>query len=117
MKDQRFLNLLILFLLLVNFVQAQNCECTIQQVQNNEVSPCQITYGSSVIVSTVQEFRNAINQANSTGGDMTILIEDGTYQVASTSSYPYITASNVVIRSLSGNRDAVVLTGTGMLPT
>ncbi len=45
---------------------------------------------------------------------MTILIEDGTYPIASPSWYPYITASNVVFRSVSGNRDAVILTGTGM---
>ncbi len=48
---------------------------------------------------------------------MTILIEDGSYEVATISSYPYITASNLVIRSLSGNRDAVVLYGNGMAET
>lgn len=41
-------------------------------------------------------------------------MEHGTYQIASTTWYPYITASDVVFRSLSGNRDSVVLTGTGM---
>lgn len=45
---------------------------------------------------------------------MTILIRDGVYPVASTSWYPYITASNLVIRSLSGDRDAVIITGQGM---
>jgi len=65
-------------------------------------------------VSTTAELRSAIIKANNQGGNMTILIEDGTYPVASTSWYPYITASNVVIRSLSGNRNNVIISGQGM---
>ena len=65
-------------------------------------------------VSTVSELWASIRFANNNGGNRTILIADGTYDVASTASYPYITASNIVFRSLSGNRDAVVLTGQGM---
>ena len=45
---------------------------------------------------------------------MTVLIKNGVYPIASTSWYPYITANNVVFRSFSGNRDSVILTGTGM---
>lgn len=48
---------------------------------------------------------------------MTIFIEDGTYQIASTASFPYITGSHIVFRSLSGNRNAVTIRGGGMLPT
>jgi len=103
-----------LFLVTIHKVSAQNCDCTIDQVINNQVASCNITIGTTVVVTTVTEFRNAITQANSNGGNMTILIADGTYQVASTSWYPYITASDLVIRSQSGNRDAVILTGTGM---
>lgn len=55
----------------------------------------------------------AINQANSNGGNTTILIADGSYQIASTSWYPYVTASNMVFRSQSGNRDNVILHGSG----
>lgn len=93
---------------------AQNCGCTIAQVESNTVASCNITIGTIVNVSSAAQFSNAISQANNSGGNMTILIADGTYEVASTSSYPYLTASNVVIRSQSGNRDAVVLTGGGM---
>jgi len=93
---------------------AQDCNCTITEVENNTVEPCNITIGTIVNVATVNEFKAAISQANSSGGDMTILIADGTYEVASISSYPYITANDVVIRSLNGNRDAVILTGSGM---
>ncbi len=93
---------------------AQDCDCTITEVENNTVEPCNITIGTIVNVTTVNEFKAAISQANSSGGNMTILIADGTYEVASISSYPYITASDVVIRSLNGNRDTVILTGSGM---
>ena len=62
----------------------------------------------------MNELKAAISQANTLGGNSTILIADGTYQIASPAWYPYITASNMVFRSLSGNRDAVILTGSGM---
>jgi len=65
-------------------------------------------------VFTTQELKNAIIQVNADGGNRTILIADGVYPLATSSWYPYITASDVVFRSLSGNRDAVVITGTGM---
>ncbi len=94
-----------------------NCACNIAEVESNTVSPCDYTIGNITTVGTASEFRAAISQANSSGGNMTILIEDGTYEVATTSSYPYITASNLVIRSLRGNRDAVILHGNGMSET
>ncbi|MDX1410414.1 MAG: right-handed parallel beta-helix repeat-containing protein, partial [Saprospiraceae bacterium] len=91
-----------------------DCDCTITQVENNTVSPCTTTIGIVDTVSSASGFQTAINTANSSGGNRTILIMNGTYQVASTAWYPYITASDIVIRSLSGNRDSVILTGTGM---
>ena len=93
---------------------AQVCECTISEVENNTVTPCDLIIGTVDTVETTAELKSAISQANASGGNMTILIADGTYQVATTASYPYVTASNVVFRSLSGNRDDVILTGTGM---
>ncbi|MEM9545452.1 MAG: hypothetical protein AAGA77_05740 [Bacteroidota bacterium] len=106
----------ILFTLLILsfFVQAQTCNCTVKDVENNAVCPLDTVHGMIDTVSTVAEFKNAINQANSSGGNRTILIENGTYALASTSSYPYITGSNIIFRSLSGNRDSVIITGTGM---
>jgi|GEM_PF-1104396 len=91
------------------------CDCTVQQVKNNTVSPCTDTMGTVVNVSTAAQFRQAINQANSSGGNLTILLADGVYQVANSSSYPYITADSIVIRSASGNRNAVILEGDGMV--
>ncbi|HUR31441.1 MAG TPA: T9SS type A sorting domain-containing protein [Saprospiraceae bacterium] len=102
------------FLIIAFSANAQVCNCSIDQVENNSVNPCTIVTGEVVTVNSVSSFRNAINQANASGGNMTILIEDGTYQVSSSVSYPYITANNLVIRSLSGNRDMVILHGGGM---
>ncbi len=98
-------------------LSAQNCRCELKQVKNNTVTPCNITVGSVVKVANVTELQNAINQANSKGGNMTILIANGTYQIATTSWYPYITASNIVFRGFSGNRDSVILRGGGMVAT
>lgn len=94
--------------------RAQSCDCTFSQVQNNTVTPCNLTIGTVVTVNSVSGLRNAILQANSTGGNMTILIANGTYQISSTAWYPTIFEDNVVIRSLSGNRDLVILRGGGM---
>ncbi len=73
-----------------------------------------MTIGTVLFVGSVAELRSAFQEANQSGGNMTILIEDGIYPIASTASYPYLTASNLVIRSSSGNRDAVIITGQGM---
>ena len=109
-----FLYLFILSSFTTKNLLAQVCPCTTQQVLDNEVLPCLEIVGESINVSTPSEFQSAINQVNNSGGNMTILIEDGVYPVISTEWYPYITASNVVIRSLSGNRDDVILVGSGM---
>lgn len=102
------------FLAFSSVAYSQDCNCTISDVQNNTVNPCDLIIGTIETVSTTSELKDAINKANNLGGNMTILIADGRYEIASPSWYPYITASNVVFRSLSGNRDAVILTGTGM---
>jgi hypothetical protein len=101
-------------LLISSFATSQDCDCSISEVESNTVSPCNYTIGTVLTVNNETEFTNAVNQVNNDGGNFTVLIADGTYQIASTAWYPYITASNVVFRSLSGNRDDVILTGSGM---
>lgn len=91
-----------------------DCDCTITDVRLNTVQPCDVIIGDVLRVRNAQEFRDAIIEANARGGGVTILLDDGTYRVASTSWFPYLTASNVVIRGASGNRDAVILEGGGM---
>ncbi|MCB0695139.1 MAG: T9SS type A sorting domain-containing protein [Lewinellaceae bacterium] len=95
-------------------VHAQDCQCTVSQVVANTVTPCDKVIGQVINVATTTELYNAINDINASGGNKTVLLADGTYDIASPGWYPYITASNVVFRSASGNRDAVILTGTGM---
>ena len=91
-----------------------DCGCTVDQVLANRVPPCARVVGEVVEVTDAEELRAAIREANDRGGDMTILLADGTYPVVSPSSYPYLTASNLVIRGRSGDREAVVVTGSGM---
>jgi hypothetical protein len=103
-----------LFLFSREALNAQDCGCTATQVQSNTVPPCTDQTGVLRIVRNEQEFRSAINEANARGGSMTILLENGVYRVASAASYPYLTGSNVIVRSVSGARDSVILEGEGM---
>lgn len=65
------------------------------------------------IVSTVSQLGSAISSANS-GGDPVIVIQDGTYTL--TSQYGYlISGDGITIRSQSGNREAVILEGQGIM--
>lgn len=96
---------------------SQDCNCKVEQVENNTVQACDLVIGDIKEVNTTAELRSAISTANNAGGNMTILIGDGTYPIASTASFPYITGDNIVFRSLSGQRDAVTITGQGMMAT
>ncbi len=113
-QSSSLLAMLFCLCFLSTFLSAQDCNCALSQVIDNTVEPCNLLVGTVDTVYTTAELKDAINLANSTGGNRTILIADGTYPVASVNWYPYITASNVVFRSLSGNRDAVIITGQGM---
>ncbi len=55
--------------------------------------------------------QNAIARANSSGGNTTILLRDGTYTLTATQ---YINAPNVTVASVSGNRDSVIVQGDAM---
>ena len=65
---------------------------------------------SAVTVSTVAGLVQAVEDANS-GGDKEILIEDGIYTL---NSALVIRSDGVTVRSVSGNRSAVTVKGTGM---
>ena len=66
--------------------------------------------GLAVTVNTAAELARAVEVANS-GGDKEILIEDGTYTL---DSALVIQSDGVTVRSVSGNRSAVTVKGTGM---
>lgn len=55
----------------------------------------------------------AVSAANSGSGNPTILLENGTYDITSTWGLG-ISRDGVTVRSVSGNRDAVILRGAGM---
>lgn len=63
---------------------------------------------ADVIVGTVSDLVSAVNVTQS-GGDRTILIADGNYQLAG--NYLRIAVHGVTVRSQSGNRESVVLDG------
>jgi hypothetical protein len=62
-------------------------------------------------VGTVRELNTAVSDANDTGGNMTILLANGTYQL---DSWFFVNCDNMTIRSASGNRDGVIIRGDGM---
>ncbi|HEB68965.1 MAG TPA: hypothetical protein ENI88_05020, partial [Desulfobulbus sp.] len=66
------------------------------------------TASADVVVSTVPQLVTAVNNTGS-GGDRTILIADGTYNL--NGQYLRITVGGVTVRSQSGKRERVVLDG------
>jgi len=65
----------------------------------------------TINVNTVSELENTVAYANSSGGNKTILLEDGTYTLNDTL---YVNVSNVTIGSQSGIRDNVIIQGDAM---
>lgn len=74
--------------------------------------PLSPSSGQNVVtVTTVAELAAAVNQANSQGGSMTIRLADGTYTLNDTL---YINAPNVILTSVSGIRENVIIEGDAM---
>lgn len=63
------------------------------------------------VVGTVAQLRSAVSAANSGSGSLEILVQDGTYFLDTALS---LRAAGITVRSETGNRDGVVLEGTGM---
>jgi len=63
---------------------------------------------ADVVVSSVSELVKAVNNTQS-GGDRTILVRDGNYQLSG--QYLRIAVNGVTVRSQSGNRESVILDG------
>lgn len=79
-----------------------------------ECDPLPAPTNTTVTVSDAAALQAALQQANTNNGDMTILLEDGTYQLNSNLLYINTNMNNLTIRSVSGNRDAVIIRGQGM---
>ncbi|MBN1517902.1 right-handed parallel beta-helix repeat-containing protein [Candidatus Sumerlaeota bacterium] len=71
--------------------------------------PLNITVGTTYTVSTISELESAVSEANDAGEPATILIADGVYVL----NVPllHILCDGLIIRSASGNRDAVIIRG------
>jgi hypothetical protein len=68
----------------------------------------------TVSVSTVAALMQAVSDANSAGGNWTILVADGTYTLTRTL---HVTAANVTIAGQPGHREAVTIQGDAMSAT
>lgn len=75
--------------------------------------PDDITGKTVVTVSTVSELQTALIECNAAGGNYTILLEDGFYQLEDDLLYIGQNMINLSIRSASGDRDAVQIRGKG----
>lgn len=67
-------------------------------------------YAAEIVVSNASGLANAIVQTGN-GGAKTILLEDGVYTL---DDMLWVAASGVTVRSISGNREAVIIEGRGM---
>src|SRR5262249_15954490 len=66
------------------------------------------------VVNSYAQLEAAVNAADDGSGDTTILIADGTYTV--TSAFGLVLSRNgITVKSVSGNRNGVILQGDGML--
>jgi hypothetical protein len=66
---------------------------------------------TTISVSSAAQLQSALQTANSAGGNRIISLADGTYTLSDTL---YVNAPNVSIVGASGNREAVIIQGTGM---
>ena len=66
--------------------------------------------GGRIVVHNTAELISAVQQANA-AGNVTVVLQDGTYVL---DQMLWISGDNVMFRSASGNRDAVVIRGQGM---
>lgn len=76
-----------------------------------QCEPLHTVVGTTITVNDTDELQFAVEQANK-NDNTTILLKDGTYSFNEKGLW--ISGSNIIIRSESGNRDQVILKGAGM---
>ena len=96
--------ILVLASLLIITIQADNM--ALSSSAGDHCAPLPPPTGPTVTVSTVTALQNAVNSAAS--GD-TILVADGVYDL--NGAYLRFDVPNVTLRSVSGNRESVILDG------
>jgi hypothetical protein len=80
-------------------------------VPDGACGPLDTVVGDVIHVSDAAQLAAAVAAANDAGGNRTILLEEGQYDLESPL---HITAGHVVIRGRSGDRERVVIQGAGM---
>lgn len=70
-----------------------------------------VAQAATITVSSESELRAAVDVANSSGGNTTILVSDGVYTLSDTL---YINAPNVTLSGKTGNRANVIIQGDAM---
>ncbi|TND08603.1 MAG: hypothetical protein FD123_2107 [Bacteroidetes bacterium] len=90
------------------------CWAKMAEAQCNCTAPLPAPQNQTVINITPQQGTSAIQSAiNNAGGPTTIYLANGTYSVSG--GQINVTKPGITIRSLSGNRDSVIILGGGML--
>ena len=69
---------------------------------------------TTVTVSSVSQLQNALINCNQNDGNYTILLENGVYTLSNNLLYISPNMKHLTIRSVSGERDSVVIQGQGM---
>lgn len=87
---------------------------TMNPIASCECDPLPAPTNTTTRVSTVAELDAALQEANTNNGNRTILLEDGTYELTTNLLYIGTNMANLTLRSVSGNRDAVIIRGQGM---
>lgn len=113
---QKLITIILIILIVFTLHCSENSENPSENGDEQEPVSCECEplpppSGEAVSVNSVSELESAVNQANEDDGNVTILLGNGAYTL---NQMLYITADNVTIRSESGNRDEVVVRGTGM---
>lgn len=121
-KAVKKLSVILLFavftMLGANFSTERTCVAA-AGIGNSSLSPENVpTRASTVYVSNITQLRNAINNANASGGNVEIICNNGTYNLNSIGLTHFnITADNITIRgNTPGDRDYVILRGDAMSP-
>jgi len=96
----------------IDNVSLKKVDCGMPQPSGQCDCPDAVEPGNTVIVSNVSQLRNAINQAGQQGGNMTIKLEPGIYQI----DYTLVINPDMVNLTIMGttrNRDDVFIKGLG----
>ncbi len=112
MYKRKFLVLSISIMISMFFALPIYAQCLVPTLEQALAELGRTLPSTTVTVSTAAELIAAANAADAAGGNRTIILKDGNYDIGTT--YLFLSSDNLAFRSESGNRDAVRITGAGM---